>query len=412
MTRPSYDSASLASSTDAGEAAVAPGLGRSRRQFEQYTRVSLDLFVAMVGAMLLLEVWAEPDPWGADDALLTVSVLALMGVTVVMVHRLPYGRWPGRGWMLALIVPAVVVTVGLAGSRSPDEVYETGAGVYFSPLLALVIVFTGLSLFVPWKRLIPFAVAAPLGIAGILTATGVPWLGAGVVAFYGVLAALLGVATGATSDWMLGILRRLDEARSTSARLAVAEERLRFSRDLHDVYGRTLSAIAIKAELAAELAARSDERGVAEMRAVRALAQESLAEVRSIVAGYRHITLEAEVAGATATLRSAGARFEVQGLDEVRDLLTAEAGTALAWTVRESVTNVIRHSRARLVTLDAQRRRGSVVVTIRNDGVNDVEDTPGTGLRGLSERLGHVGGTVESGRDGDTFVLVVTLPAR
>lgn len=411
MTEPPYAPASSVSvEPGAEEAAVAPGLGRSRRQFERYTQICLDLLVAMFGALLILEVWAGPDPWGADDALLTVGVLALMGVSVTMIHRLPYGRWPGWGWVLALVVPGALVTGGLAAGRSPDDLYDKGTGIYFSALMALVIVFTALSLFAPWKRLMPYAIGVPLAIAGLLTVTGVPWIAASVVAFYGVFAALLGLASGATTAWMLGILRRLDEARSTSARLAVAEERLRFSRDLHDVYGRTLSAIAIKSELAAELAARGDERGVAEMRSVRALAQDSLAEVRSIVAGYREITLEAEVAGAAATLRSAGARFEVRGLDEVRALLSQRQATALAWAVREAVTNVIRHSSARLVTLGAQTKPGLVVVTIRNDGVSTSADSgSGTGLTGLSERLRPVGATVETHRDADTFTLVVTL---
>ena len=411
--------ASSAPETAPEEAIGLGGLRRSRRQFERYTQISLDFLLVMFGSLLLLEVWVGSDPWGVDDGLLTVGAVLLTGVALTMAHRLPYGRRPAWGWVLVLLVPAVLVTVGLITSPSPNELHERGAGIYFSSLVTLVIVFTVLSLFVPWKRLMPYAIAMPLAVAGLVAATGVPLLGSGVVAVYGLFAALLGLVTGSTTDWMLGIIRSLDEARGIYARLAVAEERLRFSRDLHDVYGRTLSTIAIKAELAAELAARGDERGITEMRSVRALAQESLGQVRAIVTGYREIALENEIAGAGATLRSAGARFEVSGLDRAEALLAPQQRTALAWVVREAATNVIRHSGATVVTLRAEQRPEQLIVTITNDGVTTVDDQDdqsekadqaGTGLRGLSERVAAAGGSVTTSSEGETFTLTVELP--
>ena len=407
--------AGLASPPPGGATPHARGLGRSRRQFELYTRFSVDFLVVMFGLVLLTDIWVGPKPWGVGHALVTALVLALVGVTVAMVHLLPYGRSPRRSWLAAVVVTTVLVMGWLILGYDPNTLYSRGAGSYFGSLAALVIAFTGPSLFIHWKRLLPAAAAATVACTAAFAAIGLPAQGLLVVGLYSVFVIGLGIATGALTYWMLDIMAQLDEARGAAARLAVAEERLRFSRDLHDVYGRTLSAIAMKSELAAELSARGDERAVGEMRAVRGLAQDSLAEVRSIVTGYREMSLEAELAGATSTLKSAGARFEVRGLDEAVTRLGPREQVALAWAVREGVTNVIRHSNARLVTLRAEHRAGTghVAVTITNDGAQGRSSAgaPGTGLTGLAERLADVGGSVETDQAGGRFTLHVTLPA-
>lgn len=420
----------MTAENDSGLAAPRPGaagpsargLGRSRRQFELYTQLSVDLLVVMLALVLVVDIWTGRDTWGVGDGVLTVCVVALTALTVVMVHRLPYGRPPRRPWLAALAVLTALLMGGMILGYSPEDLGRSGAGVYFPPLAALVIAFAGASLFVPWRRLLPAAGIATVASTTVFAVIGIPAAGLLVLGLYAAFAALLGIATGAMTFWMLDVIRQLDEARSTAARLAVAEERLRFSRDLHDVYGRTLSAIALKSELAGEFATRGDDRAVTEMRAVRALAQESLAEVRGIVAGYREISLETEISGAIAMLRSAGARFEVRGLDDARTHLGAPEQAILAWAVRESVTNVIRHGRASTVTLSAETAPGFVTVTIRNDGVDhpgDDEDPTsaaaapdprGSGLVGLRERAASVGGTVRASRSGATFSLVVTLP--
>ncbi|MDD9205445.1 histidine kinase, partial [Georgenia sp. 10Sc9-8] len=110
-----------------------------------------------------------------------------------------------------------------------------------------------------------------------------------------------------------GVVWEQERMRTVHARLAVAEERLRFSRDLHDVVGRTFSAIAVKSELAAELARRGQDGAVDQMLEVRGLAQDSLREVRGVVAGYRAVDLAAELDGARSVLRSAGVRTRVVG---------------------------------------------------------------------------------------------------
>nr|MDT0657413.1 histidine kinase [Micromonospora sp. DSM 115978] len=225
------------------------------------------------------------------------------------------------------------------------------------------------------------------------------------------------------SLWMLGVVWELDRSRGVQARLAVAEERLRFARDLHDVLGRNLSVVALKAELAAQLARRGRAEAVDEMLEVRRLAQESLTEVREVVRGYRAANLSAELAGARAVLASAGVRCQVLGDDQD---LPEPAQDALGWVVREGITNVLRHSEASRCTIAVRRTPGSgplpagaaaggsagVVLTMENDGVP--AGTPaglGNGLLGLRERLATLGGTVTAGPTGrDLFRLTGALP--
>lgn len=214
------------------------------------------------------------------------------------------------------------------------------------------------------------------------------------------------------SVWILEVVRELDAARDATARLAVAEERLRIARDVHDVVGRALATVAVKSELAAELARRGDARAVDEILAVRTLAQESSREVRGVVAGYRSVDLATELAGARAVLTAAGIAVRVLGTVPPLDPPRQEA---LAWVVREAVTNVVRHSAAGECVLRLEQADGATVLTVSNDGVRPAAPGPagpgGNGLAGLRERLAAVGGGVTTRYDGDRFVLTARVPA-
>ncbi|MBH5336201.1 sensor histidine kinase [Streptomyces pactum] len=108
------------------------------------------------------------------------------------------------------------------------------------------------------------------------------------------------------SAWVLAVLWELDAARGVQARLAVAEERLRFSRDMHDVVGRNLAVIALKSELAVQLSRRGSPSAVDQMTEVQRIAQDSQREVRDVVRGYREADLHTELVGARSVLRAAG----------------------------------------------------------------------------------------------------------
>jgi two-component system sensor histidine kinase DesK len=247
-----------------------------------------------------------------------------------------------------------------------------------------------------------FAISAAQGVRNI----------AGVLAF-GFMLLIVGLACRVTT-WMLDVVWELDRARQVQAGLAVAEERLRFARDLHDVVGRTLSVIALKSELAAQLARRGRDSAIDEMLEVRRIAQDSLAELRAVVGGYRAADLDSELAGARSLLASAGIECRMIGDGSG---LPAEVQGTLGWAVREGTTNVLRHSDARTCTITLRGAgAGEVTLTMDNDGVRapavETRVRFGSGLVGLAERLAALGGTATAERHGkDSFRLTVTLPA-
>lgn len=232
-----------------------------------------------------------------------------------------------------------------------------------------------------------------------------------VVAFAVLWPLFVVVVAGRMTCWMLLLVWQLDAARTAQAQLAVAEERLRFSRDLHDVVGRTLSVVAVKSELAAELARRGLDGAAEQMLEVRQIAQDSLREVRTLAVGYRTADLDAELAGARSLLRSAGIDARTTVLAELPGPAEREV---LAWVVRETTTNVVRHSDARRCTLDLMQGDDdtTVLLVVTNDGIAPDASAPvsGTGLTGLRERLSAVGGRLDVRVEGGTFVVSATVP--
>jgi two-component system sensor histidine kinase DesK len=221
--------------------------------------------------------------------------------------------------------------------------------------------------------------------------------------------------TGRASAWTLRVMWELDRSRTAHARLSVAEERLRFARDLHDLLGRNLSLIAVTSELAAQLARRGDEEAAERMLEVHGVADESLREMRAVVSGYRTVDLDSELAGAQAVLRSAGASCRITG-DAAA--LPHDVQAALGWVVREGTTNIIRHSDATVCTielnvLDAPGAARTVTLQMDNDRVRTMDAAAGgTGLLGLSERLARLGGSITAQRPrSGHFRLEATLPA-
>ncbi|HEY2058548.1 MAG TPA: sensor histidine kinase [Amycolatopsis sp.] len=201
----------------------------------------------------------------------------------------------------------------------------------------------------------------------------------------------------------------VERSRGELARVAVLEERLRFARDVHDLLGHSLSVIALKGEVAARLTARDPERGAAEMDAVVDLARRSVDEVRTLVRGYRRQSLKAEVEGGVSVLTAAGVECRV---DEVPAALPDRIEPVFGWVVREAVTNILRHSEATRCDIGFQRTGGRISLVVTNNGVRESPaDGLGNGLAGLAERLGVVGGTLESGPEpGGGFRLTASAP--
>jgi two-component system sensor histidine kinase DesK len=238
------------------------------------------------------------------------------------------------------------------------------------------------------------AVLVVLAVAPAVAARE-PWFLAGALGI-----ALFLMFTVRASLWMLGIVRELDRARATRGALAVAEERLRFSRDVHDVMGRRLSAIGLQAELAATLAQRGDPSAADTMLEVRATAHETLREARALARGYGPVDLDQELEGARSLLRSAGIAVTL----DVADLPPAWHEAA-GWVVRETVTNVLRHSTASAVSITYD---GSAL-RVENDRPTGPRGADGSGLSSLAARLASVGATLTVDADDARFAVVVHL---
>jgi two-component system, NarL family, sensor histidine kinase DesK len=209
---------------------------------------------------------------------------------------------------------------------------------------------------------------------------------------------------------LLTTIDELNVARTELADYAVIMERQRFSRDLHDLLGHSLSTIVVTAELAAR-SLRSDS--AAAERAftdIEAIGRTALSEVRSAVTGYRTMSFRDQLRAGREALRVAGIEVTVStsercwsdGVDQV-----------LSWTVRESITNVLRHSHARHVLIALTVDSARLCLRISDDG--DAGETgllrAEGGLRTLRERLAADQGTLDVtlGPDGG-LRLAVHLP--
>lgn len=220
----------------------------------------------------------------------------------------------------------------------------------------------------------------------------------------------------------------LRQARATVAQLAANEERLRLARDLHDLLGHSLSLITLKSELAGRMIEVRPEAAAQQIREIEQVSRQSLADVREAVSGYRRPTLRDELAGAAVALRAAGITPEVPLDVPPRDgdePLDGEREAALAWVLREAVTNVVRHSGAGrcLVALAPRHSLDGPYLELRveDDGRGPGSAPHGNGLTGLAERLEQAGGTLESGparpggprlgsRPAEGFLLTARVP--
>lgn len=173
--------------------------------------------------------------------------------------------------------------------------------------------------------------------------------------------------------------------------LATIAERERIARDLHDVLGHTLSVIALKSELASQLADTDTARAVAEIREVEVVSREALSEVRSAVEGYRTRGLSGELQRARTALSASGVSLEVD-VDPIEVVPKLE--TVLALVLREAVTNVMRHAKASACRIGLHRRERTLVLTVEDNGVGGAHPD-GSGLAGMLERVRSAGGHLD-----------------
>ncbi|OPG13422.1 sensor histidine kinase [Microbispora sp. GKU 823] len=316
------------------------------------------------------------------------AVLATAGLYVVTTH---YAFTDRRRALPVLGLLAAVVLASAAGFRDN--------WLYLVVMLAVAIGITVRGKVLPVVLLAECAAALAVAVGAGADLTGI-------------LALVWGTFT---AGLIPAIIIRLWEAihelkatREELARAAVTEERLRFSRDLHDLLGHTLSVMVVKAEAVRRLSRVDADAAAGQAADIEQIGRQALTEVRAAVTGYRGRGLTAELDSARAALADAGIEATVR-TSSVRP--GPETDALLGWAVREGVTNVVRHSRASACEIGLRDDGGLLVLEIRDDGPPKKARGHGNGLIGLRERVKAAAGTVETTAPPDGgFLLRVAVP--
>jgi two-component system sensor histidine kinase DesK len=346
------------------------------------------------------------------------SALALAGaIALVLVFAAVFvavvgwwDTWP------RLALPGFRLLAGLATLTC--FVYGSGA----APIWIFVAVAGGIAVGTQWLAMRVIAASAAcysaFSLAGHVTTGG--FLG-------GLLPLLLGGFAALGFRARSELTTELTRAKQVVALLAAGEERLRLARDMHDLTGQSLSTITLKSDLAARLlgqlpAGPERDRAREEIQQIADVSRQALRDVREALSGYRRPTLAVEAITARTALEAAGITVH----DDTALTLTSgtfdpDSEAALAWCLREAVTNVVRHSAARNCWVTLRRAPGEYTLQVRDDGrgvtaaTADALAGPASaghaGLRGMSERLSAAGGHLEMRPGTGGFCVAATVPA-
>ncbi|MGW2597578.1 sensor histidine kinase [Streptomyces klenkii] len=337
-----------------------------------------------------------PLPWLGGAGVLAFAVLYALAVFTGLDQRYRGTRVPAR-WLAGLAVVTYALTIGYGGEW-----------LLCFPLLSLasgIVLRRGLSESGRPLAVVIFVLAGSAGV--IASLRGGP--SDSLIVGYGTL--LSGFVTAA----MLSLFEAVAQLRATReelARSAVERERLRFSRDLHDLLGHTMSVIVVKAEAVRRLAPRDLDAAIGQAADIEAVGRQALTEIREAVTGYRESTLTTELDRARSLLEASGITPDIR---QSGPPLPPQTAALLGWVVREGVTNVVRHSGAGRCTVEVRGETDQVRLEITDNGggvgSDEAPASPGNGLKGLTERLAAAGGHLTAGPDGRKgFRLVAELP--
>lgn len=207
-------------------------------------------------------------------------------------------------------------------------------------------------------------------------------------------------------ETLLDHAHALQTSQEEVRRLAELAERERMARDLHDVIGRTLTLVALKADLVRVLAKRDSDAALREVNVIAAEARAGLAEVRAALAGQFGASFPREIAVSVKALEAAGINIEVMDGDAA---LPSDAGAILAMTLREAITNVIRHASAKKCSISVAREGKRLRLLIHDDG-DTAEFQEGNGLTGMRQRLIAAGGSLVLQTNQPGTILIAEVP--
>ncbi len=305
-------------------------------------------------------------------------VASLAGLVVFLACYLhntgrDFGQSLGTGGEVRLVVMAVM-----------SIILTMSDGIVWATLFIFAAAFAGArtfqhgphSMFVSATRV--SAVSLLAGIASL--AAGANILNAAGIT---VETALVGLTALGVSR-LFSTICELNVARAQLAQSAITEERVRFARDLHDLLGHSLSFIAVQSELIRKLLEREEgtavRRAVMELEKIGKVARDALQEARETAGNYRQPCLETELAAARLVLDAGRVNCNVTGFP-LACTLDPEFESVLAWGVRESATNVLRHARASTCEISIQSVTG---IAGENGGSGDAGD-------GTQDRAGGAG---------------------
>jgi len=368
----------------------------------------------------------------------TVGVAYAVGVYLVVAialteRSLAVGLVAATGSLCATVAAARLLERDVPGRAD----HTTGDDSFPGVLVAVAVVGAGAAVSAAqWTDTVMGALAPGVAVAGIAILLPpqrrVTAIAAGMAATFGVVAGaqqiaigdidrshaanqalIVGAAAGAlaAARWFWDLVHRLEAARRLEGQLAVADERLRFAADLHDIQGHHLQVIALKSELATRLADADPSAAATQMAEVHEHARTALADTREVVQGYRRTPLAEELTNATRVLEAAGidGRLDPGALDVARTVEGA-ARQLLGVVVREATTNILRHSHAHRARLTLDIDGDHARLGIHNDGATDAEHPPGTGLADLKRRLDAAGGSLQWRHDDGWFRLTAQIP--
>ncbi len=299
-------------------------------------------------------------------ALLATACLAVAAIflgTCLVMHWPEAARWC---WLLALML--AIIATALPGGR------QIARPLAFAPYVTTVA-----AVLLAWSQARIVIVVLSVSIAGLAVLDR---------DLLGIVMALVALAVGLTMGLSLESDRTkhaLRLAQERTAVLAVAAERERIGRDLHDILGHSLTSIAVKADLAGRLIGRDDAAARAEVAALADITRRALGDVRATAAGMRTVRLAGEIASARSVLEAAGIEASTPSAVPA---LSEDRSELFGYVVRESVTNVVRHAGARRCAIACEEH----CVSVTDDGRGFRADAGGSGLAGLRQRLEAAGG--------------------
>ncbi|WP_444963723.1 sensor histidine kinase [Nocardiopsis sp. M1B1] len=351
-------------------------------------KLHVDLITGAVSAVGALLVAVNASSW--QDAILMAVSLA---VTLLVVGRWHVGRL-SRATLAGLAVTALLWLLGML-------LVDVSMPAYGFAIVATILILD-----LPRHQRAAMAGITVFAVAGltaklVVSREGVvDFLLQYVVASAGV--ALGGVVLTILVHAMHGLIAELAAAREREAELAVAQERMRFASDLHDIQGHTLHVVKLKTALARRLVRADPDRAEEELGEIQSLVGDTITQTRELAHAQRRLNLSAELENAKNLFEAAEIDVRVDREAEV----APGAGELLGQVLRETTTNILRHAQAAQVRITLTETG----ITIVNDGAAEEPPARLRGLATLRERVADSGGELTVRHDGGRFTTAAEFP--